>query len=82
MRLFKKDVLSLKFNDNKSYCRKNGPKQKKISFDMSFLKEFWEFLKIRKILAFTNYNCSCDFWWINCANTRISCSSIYLHNIL
>ena len=29
MRLFKKDVLSLKFNDNKSYwVEKNGPKSK------------------------------------------------------
>ena len=29
MRLFKKDVLSLKFNDNKSYwVKKNGPKSK------------------------------------------------------
>ena len=29
MRLFKKDVLSLKFNDNKSYwIEKNGPKSK------------------------------------------------------
>ena len=29
MRLFKKDVLSLKFNDNRSYwVKKNGPKSK------------------------------------------------------
>ena len=29
MRLFKKDVLNLKFNDNKSYwIEKNGPKSK------------------------------------------------------
>ena len=50
MRLFGKDVLNLKYNDYKSYwIKKTGPKNKmKNQFRMSFIKEFWEFLKVRK----------------------------------
>jgi carbamoyltransferase len=33
-------------------------------------------------LAIADYNCACYFWRINCINPRISCCTVYLHNIL
>ena len=50
---------------------------------ISFLKEFWEFLKIRKkILVTTNINCFSIIWSIDSIEPRLCCSSIHLHYIL
>ena len=42
MRTLGKDLLNLKYNKNKSYWIK------KRDVSMSFIKEFWEFLRVRK----------------------------------
>ena len=54
MRFLNKDLLNLKFNRNKSYwIEKTGPKSKmKNQFSMNFLKEFFEFLMVRKNTGF------------------------------
>ena len=50
---------------------------------MSFIKEFWEFLKSEKeILVITNINFLGFIWWINNFKSRFSSCSIYLCYIL
>ena len=50
---------------------------------MNFIREFWEFLKIRKkILAIADHNCASYFWRFNSVNSRISSRAVYLHHIL
>ena len=49
MRFARKDLLNMKFNKHKSYwIEKTGQREMKINFNMSFIKEFWEFLRVRK----------------------------------
>jgi len=50
---------------------------------MSFIKEFWEFLIVKKkIFTTNNYNCSSFVWWTNIINPGFGGSPIYLHYFL
>ena len=50
---------------------------------MEFLKEFWEFLKVRKkYWLVTNFNSFSNIWWIDNFSTRFGSSAFYLYNIL
>ena len=50
---------------------------------MNFIREFWEFLKIRKkYWLFADHNCASYFWGFNSVNSRISGCPVYLHHIL
>ena len=48
---------------------------------LSFIKEFYEFLKVRKILVTTNNSFSI-IWCFDSFKSRVCCSAIHLYNFL
>ena len=49
---------------------------------IEFIKEFWQFLRVRKNIVITNYRNTGTIWNFNSFKSRVSSSTFYIHNFL